>query len=209
GRALASHTDETAAQGAHDVTRTPVLGSLPVLLLAWAGGLVFVSYVVFFFRTVSYASGMSTTALGATLAVLLIGAATGARQAGRGCQAAPADVMAAMVLDIMIANLVGAIFLPVLGILSWAGANVIGMALLLALLIARFWGSFLPNLAELGVAPGRHAGSGVGLIYFAAMLGAAAAVIITGFVLMDVLTLTGIAGWLVVIGLLTAVMLFA
>ena len=111
-------------------------------------------------------------------------------------------------LEVTIANLVGCLFLPVLGILSWAGGSIVGLGLLMVYLVARFWGSFLPNLAALGIAADAGAGMRTALLYLANILGAAAGSIITGFVLMDLLTLTGIAGWLVLIGLLTAIAVF-
>jgi predicted membrane-bound spermidine synthase len=82
------------------------------------------------------------------------------------------------------------------------------MAMLMTYLVARYWGSFLPFLAELGVAPDARAGMRTALLYLANILGAAAGSIVTGFVLMDVLTLSGIAGWLVAIGLACAILLF-
>jgi spermidine synthase len=47
--------------------RTPLLGLRPVLMLAGFGGFVSLSYEIFFFRTVSYATGSSATAFAMTL----------------------------------------------------------------------------------------------------------------------------------------------
>ena len=60
----------------------PMLALFPVLALAAAGGFVSLSYEIFFFRTVSYASGSSATAFAATLSAFLVGLASGARRAG-------------------------------------------------------------------------------------------------------------------------------
>ena len=57
-----------------------------MLALAAAGGFVSLSYEIFFFRTVSYASGSSATAFAATLSAFLVGLASGARQAGEHCE---------------------------------------------------------------------------------------------------------------------------
>ena len=187
----------------------PILGFMPVLALACAGGFVSLSYEIFFFRTMSYATGSSATAFGATLGAFLIGLAAGSRQAGRSCTDSDDDPVARIVLEVTIANLVGCLFLPVLGILSWAGGSIVGLGLLMVYLVARFWGSFpaptsprwaLPPTA----APGCGRRSSTSPISSARRRGS----IVTGFVLMDVLTLTGIAGWLVLIGLLTAIAVF-
>ena len=190
-------------------SRTPVLRFAPAMALACIGGFVSLSYEIFLFRVMSYATGSSATAFAATLGAFLIGIAVGSRQAGRNCEASRDDVVARMVLDVMIANLAGALFLPILGLLSWLGGAVAGMALLMTYLVARYWGSFLPYLAELGIVPDAGAGMRTALIYLANIVGAASGSIVTGFVLMDVLTLTGIAGWLVAIGLACAILLFA
>jgi spermidine synthase len=179
-----------------------------VLALVCAGGFVSLSYEIFFFRVMSYATGSSASAFAAALGAFLIGIASGSRHAARNCETSRDEVMARMVLDVMIANLAGALFLPVLGLLSWLAGAVVGTAMLLIYLVARFWGSFLPYLAELGVAPDERAGMRTALIYLANILGAAAGSIVTGFVLMDLLTLTGIAGWLVTIGLACTLLLF-
>jgi predicted membrane-bound spermidine synthase len=208
-RAGAGAAAEAPARPQRVSAEQPILGFILVLALAGAGGFVSLSYEIFFFRTLSYATGSSATAFAATLGAFLIGIASGSRQAGRSCAADDDDPVARIVLDVTIANLVGCLFLPLLGIVSWMGASIVGLGLLLVYLVARFWGSFLPNLATLGVPPDDHVGMRTALIYLANIVGAAAGSIVTGFVLMDVLTLTGIAGWLVLIGLLTAIGVFS
>src|SRR5437588_891562 len=56
------------------------LGFAPTLILAAAGGFVSLSYEIFFFRTVSYATASSSTAFAVTLSAFLVGLASGARQ---------------------------------------------------------------------------------------------------------------------------------
>src|SRR5947199_4904293 len=80
-----------AAGQAAFAARKPILGLAPLLGLAAAGGFVSLSYEIFFFRTVSYASGSSSTAFAATLGVFLVGLASGSRQAGENCAALTRD----------------------------------------------------------------------------------------------------------------------
>src|SRR5215813_2740019 len=133
--------------------RSPTLGLGPVLALAAAGGFVSLSYEIFFFRTVSYASGSSATTFAVTLSAFLVGLASGSRQAGENCAAlSREEAMRRAVNALLLANVLGLLFLPLLDRLSWLDRGVIGVAILLVYLVARFWGSLLPYLAEFGIA---------------------------------------------------------
>jgi spermidine synthase len=187
------------------VPRKPMLGLVPLLGLAAAGGFVALSYQIFFFRTVSYATGSSATAFAATWGAFLVGLAAGARRAGDNCTALTRDgAMRRAVGALMKGNLLGLLFLPLLDHLAWLDRGIIGVAILMVYLVARFWGSLLPYLAELGVAADHHAGTRTAILYLANTLGAAAGVLFTGFVLMDGLGLVATAAALVVAGLVCA-----
>jgi spermidine synthase len=180
----------------------PVLGLAPLLGLAAAGGFVSLSYEIFFFRTVSFATGSSAPAFAITLSAFLVGLASGARQAGRDCTSLARDgAMRRAVAALMKANLLGLLFLPLLNHLAWLGYGAIGVTIVLVYLVARFWGALLPYLAESGVAADGEAGMRTALLYLANILGSAAGSIITGFVLMDYLGLVAIGVALVVAGL--------
>jgi spermidine synthase len=186
----------------------PLLGFVPALALACAGGFVTLSYAAFLIRTVSYATGSSATILAATLGTFLIGLAAGARQAARKCKTGRGDVLASIVLDVMLANLVGCLFLPLLGLLGSMGGGVVGVAIVMTFLVARLWGSLMPYAADLAVAADGSSGCGTAFLIVAHSLGAVAGSLVTGYVLTDVLTLTGVYGWLVLCGLLAAALLF-
>jgi spermidine synthase len=200
--------DPAAAARAAFAPRRPLLGLVPLLALAAAGGFVALSYKIFFFRTVSYATGSSSTAFAATLSAFLIGIASGSRQASDNCTALTREgAMRRAVGALMKANLVGLLFLPLLGHLAWFERGIVGVAILLVYLVARFWGSLLPYLAELGVAADGQAGMRTAWLYLANILGSAAGSILTGFVLMDHLGLVAIGVVLVVAGLACAILL--
>jgi spermidine synthase len=63
------------------VARKPMLGLVPLLSLSAAGGLVALSYEIFFFRTASYVTGSPSIALATSLSAFLVGLASGPRQA--------------------------------------------------------------------------------------------------------------------------------
>jgi predicted membrane-bound spermidine synthase len=198
-------TPETpAAFAAHERT----IGLAPTLGLAAAGGFVSLSYEIFLFHTVSFMTGGSAPAFAMTLGAFLLGLASGARQAGRDCAFLPGDqAMRRAVVALLKANLLGFLFLPLLDHLAWLGRGAIGVAILLVYLVARFWGSLLPYLAESGVAVDDEAGMRTALLYLANILGSTAGSIITGFLLMDYLGLTAIGAALVAAGLACTAML--
>jgi spermidine synthase len=188
----------------------PAIGFGPALGLAAAGGFVSLSYEIFLFRTVSYASGSSATAFAATLGAFLVGLAGGARAAGSHCEHLARDgTMRHAVRTLLAGSLLGALFLPLLDHLAWLDRGLIAVALLAVYLIARFWGSLLPYLAEFGVAADRSVGLRTAYLYLANIVGAALGSIATGFVLMDRMSLVGIAALLVVMGLACAALLAA
>ncbi len=192
------------------IARVPMLGRNAVLALAAAGGFVSLSYEIFFFRTVSYASGSSATAFAATLSAFLVGIASGSRQAGQNCATlSREEAMRRAVGGLMAANLLGLSFLPLLGQFAWLDRGIIGVAVLMVFLVARCWGALLPYLAELGIAADGRAGMQTALLYLGNILGSATGAILTGFVLMDHIGLIGIAVTLVGAGLVCAVLLVA
>jgi spermidine synthase len=187
--------------------RQPLLGLVPVLLLAGAGGFVSLSYEIFFFRTVTYLSGSSATAFALTLGAFLIGIASGSRQAGVNCTLTTEHAMRRAVGALMTASVLGLLFLPLLNQLAWLGAGIAGVAFILVYLVARYWGSLLSHLAEFGVAADGHAGMRTALLYLANILGASAGSIVTGFVLTDRLSLTALGSLLVVASFACAALL--
>ncbi len=190
--------------------RKAVLGMRPVLLLAALGGFISLSYEIFLFRTISYASGSSATAFAVTLAFFLAGIAGGARSAGKTCETLPpADAMRKAADELVFANLVGLLFLPLMAHLAWLDRGVFAVAFLMVYLIARRWGSLLPYLAQFGVPADDRAGMRTSLLYFSNIIGSAAGAIVTGFVLANYLTLVQMALGLAVAGTVCAISLIA
>lgn len=183
------------------VARTPTLRFAPVMALAFTGGFISLSYEIFFVRTLSYATGGSATAFSVTLGAFLVGLASGSRQAGEWCATSGDDAPRHVVGSLLKANLVGLLFLPLLEHLAWLDRGLLAVALMMVYLLARYWGALLPCLAHLGVTPDDRAGMRTALLYLANIAGSAAGSILTGFVLMDRLSLAQIATALVVAGI--------
>ena len=95
--------------------------------------------------------------------------------------------------ELVFANLIGLLFLPLMANFAWLDGGILGLAMLMVYLIARRWGSLLPYLAQFGIRADDRAGMRTALLYFSNILGSAAGAILTGFILTDYLTLVQIA----------------
>lgn len=186
---------------AADSQRPRILGPAAVLALAAAGGFISLSYEIFFFRTISYASGSSATAFAVTLSAFLVGIASGSRQAGDHCQTAtPVEAMRRLMNGLLIAAVLGVVFLPLIEHLAWLDRGIVGVVMVMAYLVARYWGALLPYLASLSIAPDGQAGARTATLYLANIIGSAAGSVMTGFVLMNSFGLVSIAAILAVAG---------
>ena len=167
-------------------SRKPMLAPVPLMGLAAAGGFVAWSYEIFFFRAVTDATSSSAFAFAATLGAFLVGLAFGARRAGENCTALTRDGVLRRALGaLMKASLLGLLFLPLLDHLAWLDRAGIAVAVLMVYLVARFWGSLMPYLAELGVAADAQAGWRTAVLLCASSLGAAAGAVFTSSALLD------------------------
>jgi spermidine synthase/MFS family permease len=208
-RANPDLTETSQFQSAKPVTQ-PVLGMVFVTIVAMLGGFISLSYEIFLFRTISFATGSSSLAFALTLCAFLIGIAVGAQNAARACeQLAPADAMRKAATDLTWANLFGAAFLPLMAQLAWIGAGVIGVGMVIIYLIARQWGALLPYLSQFGIAADSRAGMRTAILYFANIIGCATGAILTGFILSNWLGLKSMAVFLLAGGTLCAVLLIA
>lgn len=189
---------------------TSVIDMKWVLALAALGGFISLSYEIFLFRAVSYASGSSATAFAITLAGFLVGIASGAREAGEACETLPRpEAMRKAVDDLIYANVAGLLFLPLMTQFAWIGRPVLGLAMVMVYLIARRWGSLLPYLAQFGISADGDIGSKTSYLYLANILGSAAGAIFTGFILTDYLGLVHLAVVLTVAGVSCTLLLIA
>jgi spermidine synthase len=190
--------------------RGATLGLAQVSALAAAGGFVSLSYEIFFFRTVSYASGSTATAFAVTLSAFLVGIASGSRQAGEDCETLSRDAaMRGLVNGLLKASVIGILFLPLLNCFAWLEGGVVGLAMVMVYFVARYWGALLPYLAELSIACDNRAGMRTAVLYLANILGSAAGSVITGFVLMNYLGLVAIEAVLVLAGIACVLLLVA
>ncbi|MGY3452239.1 spermidine synthase [Bradyrhizobium sp. USDA 4353] len=199
---------EPVPSSADRVVSVPVLGVLLASALAALGGFVSLSYEIFLFRVVSFASGSTSIAFALTLCAFLAGIAGGAKKAAETCdKRPPVEVRSRAVVDLIWANVFGALFLPLIAQASWIGAGVTGVAIAMVYVIARQWGALLPYLAHLGFAADGAVGMRAALLYCSNIVGCAAGSVLTGFILTDLLGLTQISALLLLLGCLCTLIL--
>ncbi|VVE90646.1 fused MFS/spermidine synthase [Pandoraea bronchicola] len=156
------------------------------LWLAALGGGVSMSFEVFLFRTISFSSGGSASAFATTLAMFLAGLAMGAQAAGRWCGGSAVS-LPRHVLNTQLAGIaVSAAFLPIAKLLSAFGPAALFPFLYLAVfVIATAWGTLLPLLSQLSIAPDHRSGLRTSQLYLANIVGSASGSLFTGFVAMQ------------------------
>ncbi|MCK1386144.1 fused MFS/spermidine synthase [Bradyrhizobium sp. 21] len=197
-----------APEGAVHRTAAPILSMGFVTVLAAAGGFISLSYEIYLFRTISFASGSSSLAFAITLCSFLIGIAVGARHAGQVCETRSASgAMASAAMGLVWANVFAAALLPLMTHMASNVVNMMVVALITTYLIARQWGALLPYLSQFGIAADARAGQQTALLYFSNIVGCATGAVLTGFVLTDYFGLRQMAVLLLVAGTLCALVL--
>jgi predicted membrane-bound spermidine synthase len=183
---------------------------VPMLALSFLSGFVSLSYEIFFFRTVSYASGSSSADFTFTLGAYLIGLAAGARVTAEACRNGK-DVGKQAIVSTLVATGIGLAFLPLLqrtDVFSLGGRYLdTAVAIFLIYLMGRAWGRLLPSLAHLGIAADGQAGMKTAWLYLTNIFGSVAGSVLTGFYLMDHAGLVKISQLLGVGGVLCVALL--
>jgi spermidine synthase len=175
-----------------------------VLALVAAGlaGFISLSYEILWYRAISIVSGATAAAFGLLLGFYLLGLAVGAWLAGRKCERLKADDNVAVFRGIawffLAANVMGFLVLP--GFASFAGWGVWPVALPLVTIAAGMFGAVFPLVSHFAVRPEYAAGRQVSWMYAANIVGCVAGSFLTGFMLLDVLRLQGVAVVLAVLG---------
>jgi spermidine synthase len=174
------------------------------LAVAALSGFIALSYEIVWYRVLSVMTGGVASSFGLLLAVYLFGLATGSRLSAVCCRreggsSADLRVLASFVV---LTTCVAATVVPVF---AWSASFTdyrVGLAMVA--LAAGLLGAVFPLVSHFGIEPDEHAGARLSYVYLANILGSATGSLITGFVLMERLPLSGIAGVLVASGLLLA-----
>lgn len=178
------------------------------LLLSALSGFVALSYEILWVRAWSFVTQGSASSFAVLLGWYLLGLGAGAlwslRHRDREDAANPAQLRAVAAF-VGAANVGGFLLVPAL---SWAVVFVPPWTMLpLVGLAAAALGVSFPLLCHLAVRPDHRAGAGLSYLYLANILGSTVGSLVTGFVLLDHLTLADVSMWLAAGGLLSAAVL--
>ncbi|HXJ44103.1 MAG TPA: hypothetical protein VNH18_32755 [Bryobacteraceae bacterium] len=162
------------------------------MIIAGFSGFVSLSYEIFFMHVTAFASGGNSVALTLVLAAILLGIASGAREASDRAKISDAE-STGFIGVLTWASVVGLIALPIMAHSDILKTSLVFALLPMAILIARALGEVFPLVAHLAIPPDGKAGFRVGLIYTMNIVGSALGTLLTGFILSQAFGLRGLA----------------
>jgi len=172
---------------------------LAVAIAAFSG-FIALSYEIVWYRVLSVMTRGISSAFGLLLAAYLLGIALGSRGSARFCRGSGGDraQLRTLAWFVALANIVAAFVAPAF---AWSAkltdfrAGLVVVAVAAALL-----GAVLPLVCHFGIEADERAGPRLSYVYLANIVGSAVGSLLTGFALMDRLSITHIAVSLVVAG---------
>ena len=170
------------------------------LAIAALSGFIALSYELVWYRVLSVMTRGVASTFGLLLAAYLFGLALGSRGSAVFCRRAGGDAreLRLLALFVAIANATAALVVPTF---AWSARFTdYRIGLVVVAVSAAFLGSVLPLVSHFGIPPDDRAGPRLSYVYLANILGSAAGSLLTGFVLMDRMSLLSIARLLVVAG---------
>lgn len=170
------------------------------MVVAACSGFVALSYEIVWYRVLSFMTRGIASTFGLLLGAYLFGLAIGARGSAALCTGEGGDrgQLRRLAAFVAVANLVAGLVAPSL---AWSARFTdFRIGLVVIAVAAAFLGSVLPLVSHFGIAPDERAGTRLSYVYLANILGSAAGSLITGFVLMDHLSIVSITLVLVVAG---------
>jgi spermidine synthase len=177
------------------------------LFVAAFSGFIALSYEMVWYRVLFVMTRGIAATFGLLLGAYLLGLAIGSRVAAAFCRGEGGDPRGLRLLALFVAfaNVVAALVGP---IFAWtAKFTDFRVGLVVVAIGAAFLGAVLPLMTHFGIDPDDRAGQRVSYVYLANIVGSASGSLITGFVLMDHLSILSIARVLIVLGFALAAVL--
>lgn len=175
---------------------------LVALFLVALTGYISLSYEICWVRLYSFVSGSRAWAFGGVLGAYLIGLALGSRWSLRFQDAedgANPQHLRTISVFVMCANVLGFLLIPLVSwLVTWMHYLV---TLPLVGLAAALLGATLPLICHFSIPPDEKAGARLSYLYLGNILGSGAGSLLTGFVLMETLTIQQISVLLALLGL--------
>jgi predicted membrane-bound spermidine synthase len=182
-----------------------------VLAAAAFSGFLGLSYEILWVRVFSFATGGTAASFGVVLGAFLLGLAAGSFASWGTCRLRPATGDARHLRIPAALLLLGSVqaFL-VIPALAWiVRTSSFSHALPLISVAAASQGAVLPLLSQFGIRPDADAGARLSYLYVANILGSVSGSLLTGFVLLDRLSLTQVSRLMALLGIGLATALFA
>jgi spermidine synthase len=192
GREIEPALEPTIATTLRSPRRDQPVAYPMAMIIAGFSGFVSLSYEIFFLHVTAFASGGNSVALTLVLAAILLGIASGAREASD--RAKIGDAKSTGFIGVLTwASVVGLIALPIMAHSDLLKTSLVFVLLPMAILIARGLGEVFPLVAHLAIPPDGKAGFRVGLVYTMNIVGSALGTLLTGFVLSQAFGLRGLS----------------
>ena len=179
------------------------------ILVAGCSGFVALSYEIVWYRLLAVMTRGIASTFGLLLAAYLLGLAIGSRAVAFYCREKGGDVrqLRALATFVVIANVIGSLVGPAF---AWsAHFTDFRLGLAVVAVSAAFLGAILPLVCHFGIDADDRAGVRLSYVYLANIVGSAAGSLLTGFVLMDTLSIGTIAIVLALAGFALAALLVA
>lgn len=179
------------------------------ILVAGCSGFVALSYEIVWYRLLAVMTRGIASTFGLLLAAYLLGLAVGSRAVAVYCREKGGDVrqLRALAVFVVIANVIGSLVGPAF---AWsAHFTDFRLGLAVVAVSAAFLGAILPLVCHFGIDADDRAGVRLSYVYLANIIGSAAGSLLTGFVLMDTLSIGTIAIVLALAGFALAALLVA
>jgi spermidine synthase len=179
------------------------------ILVAGCSGFVALSYEIVWYRLLAVMTRGIASTFGLLLAAYLLGLAIGSRAVAVYCREKGGDVrqLRALAAFVVIANVIGSLVGPAF---AWsAHFTDFRLGLVVVAVSAAFLGAILPLVCHFGIDADDRAGVRLSYVYLANIIGSAAGSLLTGFVLMDTLSIGTVAIVLALAGFALAALLVA
>ncbi|MBX3193188.1 MAG: hypothetical protein KF819_39760 [Labilithrix sp.] len=170
------------------------------LAVACFSGFVALSYEIVWYRVLSIMTRGVASTFGLLLAAYLFGLAIGSRVSTRFCRGPAGDARQLRLLAVFaaVANVVAALVVPTF---AWSARFTdYRLGLVVVAVGAAFLGSVLPLVSHFGIEPDERAGTRLSYVYLANIVGSASGSLLTGFVLMDTMSIASLAVVLAIAG---------
>src|SRR5687768_1886136 len=167
------------------------------LVIAALSGFIALSYEIVWYRVISTMTRGIASSFGLLLAAYLFGLAVGSRASARFCNDKDPGSAQLRVLAVFVAvsNAIAALVAPVF---AWSAKFTdFRVGIVVVAIGAAFLGAVLPLVSHFGIEPDDRAGSRLSYVFLANIIGSAAGSLLTGFVLLDVMSLMNVARALV------------